>query len=149
MWLCRQIPKHKLTDMSKQRNQANKQTQKEKKHLTQKKPSSLSGGLYPFGDIININGILHKINFTTPHRVKSRVSRQIPFTVALSIYRLLFHGLLKYYIQSWIKILVFSTRISAFWIFFTYSTFPLLFFLFVWTLGGKEKINFIRLLSLL
>jgi hypothetical protein len=50
MWLCRQIPKHKIADMSKRRNQANKQKQNETKHVTQKKSSSLSGGLYPFGD---------------------------------------------------------------------------------------------------
>jgi hypothetical protein len=44
MWLSRQIPKHKIADMSKRRNQANKQKQNE---TTQKKSSSLSGGLYP------------------------------------------------------------------------------------------------------
>jgi hypothetical protein len=29
MWLCGQIEKHNITDMSKHRNQTNKQTQKE------------------------------------------------------------------------------------------------------------------------
>jgi hypothetical protein len=50
-----------ITDMSKRRNQANKQAQKGTKHVTQKKSSSLSGlfvcnhiaplsgGLYPSG----------------------------------------------------------------------------------------------------
>jgi aspartyl-tRNA synthetase len=33
MWLCRQIPKHKITDMSKQRNQANKQKETNTKEI--------------------------------------------------------------------------------------------------------------------
>jgi hypothetical protein len=41
MWQCRQILKHKIADMSTQRNQANEQIQSNTTHVTQKKSSSL------------------------------------------------------------------------------------------------------------
>jgi hypothetical protein len=48
MLVCRQIPKHKIAGKSKRRNQPNKQNQNETPHVTQRKSSSRSGGLYPF-----------------------------------------------------------------------------------------------------
>jgi hypothetical protein len=48
MWRCRQIPKHKIEDMSKERNQAHKQKQHETTQVTQKTSSSFNGGLFEF-----------------------------------------------------------------------------------------------------
>jgi hypothetical protein len=94
IWDCRQIPKHKITDMSKRRNQANKQTQNETKFATQKKPSYLTCGLYPSDDkalIVNTNKSKKKrtknFNLLRPGHVSNIVLREMaPSPPVISLY---------------------------------------------------------------